>query len=776
MESAAGVAATRGCSMRIPSPSSSRKEWRAVSDPHSGGNSADDADLEQLKLDRSDERTIYEHGREPVDVDFCSITVDGGSDSDILQQRLHSISRQKEELQQLEIELRAQIIVKSEIVEMQTNFETQIKEHANAAAKLQEQLHEKERTIRELERKMDEKDRELHAIKLDTEAAWAKEDLLREQNKELATFRRERDHSEAERSQHIQQICELQEHIQEKERQLIELQEQNRIAQETILYKDEQLREAQAWIARVQEVDVLQSSTNHSLQTELRERTEQYNQLWIGCQRQFAEMERVHLHTVQQLQIELANVRERGGSFTDESHISRTNSNSTSQIVQSNGNQLEANGSSPASSNNNIHSRGKSSDNIQSFTSTDDTVAQNRAAGLPMAPSSVVEMHAYLPPGQMTPLHSFVMHQQGVPQPQGPPSHVAQSALPVSSMHQWQHHKAVLESSQISSVQNHNPPSQGDNGLVRSDAKSEYQMPGNGQSLGQTFLGVQSSQGARPGPALSSSSVKAQAGDSSNGEYLSSGRSQNNFQDISSKFHDMLRIDSHAPNHKTEEPNGELPPDEQKGSASAASPTGTVVSNGTGSTVSGTILSSGTAGRNSDNALLDERSLLACIVRTIPAGGRICISSTLPNRLGKMLAPLHWHDYRKKYGKLDDFVASHPELFVIEGDFIQLREGAQKMVAASAAAAKVAAAAAAASSADSMYVVAMTPMAQSHAFKKTDKTVIASENHPRLSAPNGVHYGMNEGLGNIKILTKPPRDSQGRQGSRGNGASSATRR
>jgi hypothetical protein len=27
-----------------------------------------------------------------------------------------------------------------------------------------------------------------------------------------------------------------------------------------------------------------------------------------------------------------------------------------------------------------------------------------------------------------------------------------------------------------------------------------------------------------------------------------------------------------------------------------------------------------------------------------------------------MLAPLHWHDYKKQYGKLDDFVASHPEV------------------------------------------------------------------------------------------------------------------
>ena len=61
---------------------------------------------------------------------------------------------------------------------------------------------------------------------------------------------------------------------------------QNRIAQENILFKDEQLREAQAWITRVQEMDALQSTTNHSLQAELRERTEQYNQLWLGCQRQ----------------------------------------------------------------------------------------------------------------------------------------------------------------------------------------------------------------------------------------------------------------------------------------------------------------------------------------------------------------------------------------------------------------------------------------------------------------------------------------------------------
>ena len=63
------------------------------------------------------------------------------------------------------------------------------------------------------------------------------------------------------------------------------------------------------------------------------------------------------------------------------------------------------------------------------------------------------------------------------------------------------------------------------------------------------------------------------------------------------------------------------------------------------------------------------------------------------------------------------------QLFMMEGDYIQVREGAQKMVTASVSAAtyKVAAAAAL-SSPNSMYV-AMTPMAQSQGLKKNDKTV-----------------------------------------------------
>ncbi|KAL0875195.1 hypothetical protein Bca101_024900 [Brassica carinata] len=577
----------------------SRKEWRAVSDSHNFGNA-----------------TGYVNGREGGggggDLDFYSVTVDGScSEGEILEQ-IRTLSRQKGELQQQEVELRAQIMA----MEIQRSFESRSAEYEKAAAIMQEQLREKERSVREMERKLEEKDRELLAVKLDSEAAWAKEGLLREQNKELATLRRERDHSDAERSQNIHKLSELQEHFQEKERQYAELQEQNRIAQETVMYKDEQLREAQGWIARAQEMDALQSSTNHSLQAELRERTEQYNQLWLGCQRQFAEMERLHVHTVQQLELELANVKEGGGLKLN------SNGDSHSQTLQNSGNQIQ---------------------NIQA--------------------------------GQMAPLHSFVMHQQEILKPQGTsPPHFAQSVL-----------LQQKAGSQLP-MQNH-VLSQGVHGLVSSNSKSDYQVHANGQSLGQ---GYQTSHGAQFGSTTPASSVNEQIVESGNG----SNTSENNFQDISSQFHDALRLDSNALNQKPEEDNGQVSPCEQ---------------NGAKSIVLETLVSSGNPERNLESALLDERSLLACIVRTIPAGGRIRISSTLPNRLAKMLAPLHWHDYKKKYGKLDDFVASHLELFGIEDDYIQVREGAQKMVAASASAAgsKVAAS----SSPNSMYV-AMTPMAR----------------------------------------------------------------
>lgn len=75
-----------------------------------------------------------------MDVDFCSITIDGDLDNDILQQRLNALSKQREELQHMEIEFRVQNIVRSEIVRLQNIFDAQIKDHANANIK-QQVLH-----------------------------------------------------------------------------------------------------------------------------------------------------------------------------------------------------------------------------------------------------------------------------------------------------------------------------------------------------------------------------------------------------------------------------------------------------------------------------------------------------------------------------------------------------------------------------------------------------------------------------------------------------------
>ncbi|XP_008234666.1 PREDICTED: uncharacterized protein LOC103333581 isoform X5 [Prunus mume] len=785
------TAAARGSSMPMPPPPT-RKEWRAVSDHHSARNLGDE-ELERSKLGQSDERTIYEQGREPVDVDFCSITIDGTLDQDLLQQRIDDVSRQREELQHMEIELKAQMIATSEIIDLQNNFDAQIKDHANAASKLQEQLHEREQTIHDLERKMEEKDRELHAIKLDNEVAWAKEDLLREQNKELANFRREHDHSEAERAQHIQQIHDLQEHIQEKDRQLIELREQHRLAQETILYKDEQLREAQAWITRVQEMDALQSTT---IQAELRERTEQYNQLWLGCQRQFAEMERLHMHSIQQLQLELADARERSGTYTDESRIAQSNSKDASQFGQNNGNQLDMN----TSSGNTGAIPNGNSDDVQSFPSTGNASTQiDHVAGVPISPSSLLGMPSYLPPGQVTALHPFLMHQQGVPHsmpPHVPQSHVGHfHSVPAMSSHQqWQNQQAPSEGLQIS-TQNELPSSQNDQSIIRSDAKYNYETSVNGQSRHQDYLDVQINQGAESDPVISSSSGESQVLQSIDRGFLVSSQPEQSLQQISSQFHNSLRLDSLEQNSETKasEQNvqtltghgleGQVLTTEQPISTTNLSKPDTsipsvnlmetTINNTAGTVLPELFASTGhtnapAVGKTSETALLDERSLLACMVRTIPAGGRIRISSTLPNRLGKMLAPLHWHDYKRKYGKLDDFVASHRELFVIEGDYIQLREGAQEMIAATAAAAKVAAAALASSPySSSLPSVAVTPVAQTHRSRKISSldsqnvvisTANTTDNHLQSVKQNhqlnGVSFGVAGGLSNVKILSK----------------------
>ncbi|XP_021858092.1 uncharacterized protein [Spinacia oleracea] len=782
----AAAAAGRGVSLsQAPSQLPSRKQWRVVSEHSDRSSGAED--LERSKLGQSDERTIYE-GQEPIGgVEYCSIQMDGimGMDDGILQQRIHSLARHREEMQQMENELRAQLIVKSEIVEMQNSFDARYKEQANAVARLQEQLHERDQSMHELERKIEEKDRELHAVRLDSEAAWAKEDLLREQKQEIASFRRERDNIEAERAHHRQQIHDLQEHIQDKERQVSELQEQHRVAQDTILYKDEQIRDAQAWMARVQEMDVLQSST---LQVELRERTEQYNQLWVGCQRQFQEMERLHMQAIQQLQMELAGVR--GNSVTYNAEIHNTSTDS-SQSVANSGNRVEANGGG-TSTNSGSHPNGNS-ENPQSFVSSGNVSTQtNHAPSLPLTPS-ILGMPSYLPPGQVTAMHPYIMHQQGANHSVAshvPQSHVGhfQSVSAMTSLQQWQNQQAVSEDPSVNS-QNLYSMSQAEENPSRSDSNYGYEYSVNGQSLHPDYLNGHISQGIDPHCQITSNEA-AQTLESVEKSYFVGSDPQHSLQQISSHFQEALRLDSlnqtseiktdenGAGNISNSEPEIQDVLTEHPGSAIEPSPSESSVHNvhfseATVNSAGDTVLSESfvstdqadglSIGKIPESALLEEGALLACIVRTIPAGGKIRISSTLPNRLGKMLAPLHWHDYKRKYGKLDDFVSSHPELFLIEGDYIQLREGAQGIIAATAAVAKVAAAAAASSPYSSFFPpVAVTPMAHAGRVKKLSSLEPKPmRNSADSSHPSAMHNHHSNGSGyvsgnlsNVKILSK----------------------
>ncbi|OVA04746.1 hypothetical protein BVC80_1719g81 [Macleaya cordata] len=715
-------------------------------------------ELDRTKFGQSDERTIYkvQHGSRPLHVDYCSITIEdgGGLDNDILQQRIHSVYRQREDLQNMEVELRAQIMARSGIMEMKNSFEAQIKEHLNASEKLKEQLQESESIIHELELQMEEKDRELRAIKIDNEAAWAKEDLLREQNKELATFRRELDNSEAERAQLLKQIHDLKEYIQEKERQILELEEQQRVAQEAITYKDEQLRDAQAWIARAQEVDALQSTAIHSLQAELRERTEQFNQFWVGCQRQFADMERHHLQTIQQLQSELAEARERSGTFTDESRIAHAHSKDASLLGENRGNQLNVKDGGTVSGNSEVLTNGDVDNDPHSVATGNASHKTEHVPGVSVVPPSLIGMGAYLPPG----LHPFVMHQQGIPQ-----SHMEHcQPIPTIISHQhWPNHQVASEGSHVSNQDPYQPSPTGQNVLIAGD-HYDYKFSVNEESLSSGHLDAQISPGQEPG-ALTSSEEAQHAK-----QYLQEG---------ASKIRDALKSNSLEQRSETKKSPMDV------GFAKPRKDHCVLVwlfifvsfsicssiqsnhrflqgQNETTIIVTNHLLEGQSltmeqlrASTHSEPTLLDERSLLVCIVRAIPAGsgGRIRISSTLSNRLGKMLVPFHWHDYKKKYGKLDDFVTGHPELFVIEGDFIQLREGAQEIISATTAIAKVAAAAAASTPYSSSFPsIAVTPVAQNHRLKKPSQPSIMKN-----QSSNDECYNVVQGLASVKISSKP---------------------
>ncbi|KAK3122322.1 hypothetical protein QOZ80_8BG0668050 [Eleusine coracana subsp. coracana] len=687
-----------------------RKEWRAVPDAPLRSNGAEDAS-EHGNMGKSEDRAIYEERAGGLE-DFCSITIDGsgGLSEDILQQRLQSIVQQREELQQVEIELRAQALAHPQIVEAQHSFQAAVKEHAASAAKLKDQLHEREQYILELEMKLNDKDRELNALKIDHQTVWANQDLLREQTKELATVRRERDNSEAERAQHLKQIHDLQEHLREKENQFITLEEQHRVAQENIMYKDEQLREAHAWVARVQEMDALQSQ---SLQVELRERMEQFNQYWISSQQQYAEMQRGFLHTIQQLQAELTEARERSGVQKDGPQVSREGS-AESSFVQSITNSVASNGSATVEGNQPLKNNG----------SADASVKGNNASAVPVAPSSLLGIGGYVPSAHIAGIHSYMMHPQGIPQPLTSPnsgvpqfgSFQSQSAIQ-QNLH-WPNQQEAQNVSQTQEEANYQP-SQPDQTTLQQGPNNDDELSSKPDQVSHSdHLNAHEKQ-QNTSSTLAESTHELTVMESNVAEHMAYDEQQKAFKEqispaILNTRTDMADHEDKKTESKDERVASDKQPDQVDTMKSAGGGLGMAVPRTT-----------------KEPALLDERSLLACIVRAVPAGtdGGIKISTTLPNRLGKMLAPLHWHDYKKQYGKLDDFVASHPELFVIEGDFIHLREGAQQIISATTAAAKIAAATASSAPYSTLLPsVAVTPVAQNTRQKRGPMNVIASRN------------------------------------------------
>ncbi|KAH0456587.1 hypothetical protein IEQ34_014494 [Dendrobium chrysotoxum] len=570
--------------------------------------------------------------------------------------------------------------------------------------------------------------------------------------------RRERDNSESERAQLLKKIHDFQEHIQDKENQFLALEEQHRVAQETILYKDEQLREVQAWMARAQEVDALQLTTNRSLQAELRDRTEQFNQYWIVLQQQFVEMERHHLQTIQQLHLELAELRGKSGAYQDCSQIVHENQTDSSSYLQNEGNQVKANEAPVLNSSLTFGSDGKLGVSSSS-TEVGTLILKNvflQTELVPVLPP-VLGMGAFASVGQMATLHPFVIHQQGVPESISSADsiipHVGHlQSMSVMPAQHWQEQQVIQEISQDPNKDKYHL-SQLEHNLLRSHSQYSHERSASLNLVHPEYLSSPMNQQQRSASETFVSNEQMKVPESNDITNQVSKERQAN-PNMNSKLNAPLF-------EPTEQKNEQKVPDQnadseingphqqvldlgQQCSASNVA-VSAALSHAVGNSsaveciednlvfpappvlVSGA-LSSMPTNTAKEPALLDERALLACIVRAIPAGsdGRIRISTTLPNRLGKMLAPLHWHDYKKHYGKLDDFVGRHPEvgicfqLFVIEEDYIHLCEGAQEIISATAAVAKVAAAAASSAPYSSLLPsVAVTPISQSSRNKKS---------------------------------------------------------
>lgn len=158
------------------------------------------------------------------------------------------------------------------------------------------------------------------------------------------------------------------------------------------------------------------------------------------------------VHTIQALQVELADVRERNATSTDESRAPKSNIKDASQSGKNVGSQLNVSGDSQTCDSGTLPN-GNSENDLSSLSQGNGSGQTNSVVAVPVVPQSLVGMPTYLP-GQVAALHPFLMHQQAVPQ--SGPTHVPQShtafyhPIPaVSSLQYWQNQQAASEGLQV---------------------------------------------------------------------------------------------------------------------------------------------------------------------------------------------------------------------------------------------------------------------------------------------------------------------------------------
>ncbi|KAL5078667.1 hypothetical protein RYX36_007088 [Vicia faba] len=187
----------------------------------------------------------------------------------------------------------------------------------------------------------------------------------------------------------------------------------------------------------------------------------------------------------------------------------------------------------------------------------------------------------------------------------------------MSPLQPWKNQQAVSEGLQVS-IHDNPTSSQADQNLIRSDAKFNYEISVNGQTLPREYLDAHVHQGEEVQTVVSSSA------------------GETHLQQISSQFSEALRLNSFKTNGEIKNPvtiSNDGPASQilltEQGSSAANVPSvGEMIQNNSHTILSETLASTGqttstTISKVPETALLDERSLLACIVRTIPAAGSL---------------------------------------------------------------------------------------------------------------------------------------------------------